>query len=373
MCKNDIVSFGAICYSYGKCNRLRIYIIHEEGYYMQAMEEKNLTINDIAEELGVSKTTVSRAISGKGRIGAETRKKVLAYIEEHNYRPNVIAKGLAQNKTFNLGLVLPGDYNIVELPFFQNCMIGICKMASDADYDVLISMVTAQDISQLERAVINHKIDGVILTRTLTEDAPMKYLKENGVPFVAIGSTNDDTVIQIDNDHRSACRELTGRLLKQGIKKIALIGGDESYIVTGTRLQGFEDAFSDVEVKWEGTKEVFLNVGDNRQVEQIVEKLLAENIECIVTMDDFLCSCVLNCLQQKGVSVPEQVQVISFYDSTLLANNMPSITSIRFDVEELGQKACETFLKVLEGEDVEQRILLGYDIRMRKSTQRVKE
>lgn len=373
MCKNDIAPLRAICYSYEKSNRLRIYIIYEEGYYMQAMEEKNLTINDIAEELGVSKTTVSRAISGKGRIGAETRKKVLAYIEEHNYRPNVIAKGLAQNKTFNLGLVLPGDYNIVELPFFQNCMIGICKMASDADYDVLISMVTAQDISQLERAVINHKIDGVILTRTLTEDAPMKYLKENGVPFVAIGSTNDDTVIQIDNDHRSACRELTGRLLEQGVKKIALIGGDESYIVTGTRLQGFEDAFSEVEVKWEGTKEVFLNVGDNRQVEQIVEKLLAENIECIVTMDDFLCSCVLNCLQQKGVSVPEQVQVVSFYDSTLLANNMPSITSIRFDVEELGQKACETFLKVLEGEYVEQRTLLGYDIRMRKSTQRVNE
>ena len=199
---------------------LCIYIIYEEVYFMQAMEEKNLTINDIAEELGVSKTTVSRAISGKGRIGAETRKKVLAYIEEHNYRPNVIAKGLAQNKTYNLGLALPGDYNIVELPFFQNCMIGICKMASDADYDVLISMVTAQDISQLERAVTNHKIDGVILTRTLTEDAPMRFLKENGVPFVAIGSTNDDTVIQIDNDHRSACRELTCKLLEEGIKKI---------------------------------------------------------------------------------------------------------------------------------------------------------
>lgn len=346
---------------------LCIYIIYEEVYFMQAMEEKNLTINDIAEELGVSKTTVSRAISGKGRIGAETRKKVLAYIEEHNYRPNVIAKGLAQNKTYNLGLALPGDYNIVELPFFQNCMIGICKMASDADYDVLISMVTAQDISQLERAVTNHKIDGVILTRTLTEDAPMKYLKENGVPFVAIGSTNDDTVIQIDNDHRSACRELTCKLLEKGIKKIALIGGDESYVVTGTRLQGFEDAFSK-ETNWNGSKEVFLNVGDNRQVEQIVEKLLAENIECIVTMDDFLCSCVLNCLQQKGVSVPGQVQVVSFYDSTFLANNMPSITSIRFDVEKLGKKACEIFLKVLEGEAVEQRTLLGYDIRMRKST-----
>ena len=160
---------------------------------------------------------------------------------------------------------------------------------------------------------------------------------------------------------------MTCKLLEKGIKKIALIGGDESYVVTGTRLQGFEDAFSK-ETNWKGSKEVFLNVGDNRQVEQIVEKLLAENIECIVTMDDFLCSCVLNCLQQKGVSVPGQVQVVSFYDSTFLANNMPSITSIRFDVEKLGKKACEIFLKVLEGEAVEQRTLLGYDIRMRKST-----
>lgn len=333
------------------------------------MDDKNLTINDIAEELGVSKTTVSRAISGKGRIGAETRKKVLDYIKEHNYRPNVIAKGLAQNKTFNLGLVLPGDYNIVELPFFQNCMIGICKLASAADYDVLISMVTAHNITQLERAVTNHKIDGVILTRTLKEDAPMKYLIENGIPFVAIGSTDDDTVIQIDNDHRSACKELTGRLLEQGVKKIALIGGDEGYIVTANRLQGFEDAFLCME-QWQGSREIFLNVGDGRQVDRIVEKLLEERTECIVTMDDFLCSCVLNSLQQKGVSVPEDIQVCSFYDSTFLANHMPSVTSIRFDVEELGRKACEVFLKVLEGEAVEKKTLLGYEIRMRKSTKK---
>lgn len=331
------------------------------------MEEKNLTINDIAEELGVSKTTVSRAISGKGRIGEQTRRKVLDYIEAHNYRPNVIAKGLAQNKTFNIGLVLPGDYNIVELPFFQNCMMGICKLASERDYDVLISMVTAQNISQLERAVTNHKIDGVILTRTLTEDAPMRYLKENGIPFVAIGSTDDDTVIQIDNDHRNACRELTRNLLGQGVKKIALVGGDESYIVTGNRLRGFQDAFEDMP-QWEGSREMFLNIEDGKQVDGIVEQLLAGEFECIVAMDDFLCNCVLDSLQRRDADVPGQVQVGSFYDSTFLANHMPSVTSIRFDVEELGRKACELLLGLLEGDAVEQRTLLGYEVRMRRST-----
>lgn len=331
------------------------------------MEDRNLTISDIAKELGVSKTTVSRAISGKGRIGQQTRQKVLDYIDKHHYSPNIIAKGLAQHKTFNLGMVLPGDYNIAELPFFQNCMLGISRVASSAGYDVLISMVTGDDITQLERAVTNRKIDGVILTRTLVNDAPMKYLKKSGVPFVAIGSTDDDEVVQVDNDHRSACRDLTNRLLEKGIEKITLIGGDENYIVTGNRMRGFEDAFSE-HTNWNGTKRIISNVDDAREVERIVECLLIEGTECIVSMDDFLCGCVLNALQLRQIAVPKQIQVASFYDSAMLANFLPSITSIRFDVEELGRRACELLLRILDGEEVERRTLLGYDVRMRKST-----
>lgn len=331
------------------------------------MEDKNLTIGDIAQTLGVSKTTVSRAISGKGRIGQQTRQKVLDYIEEHHYRPNVIAQGLAQNKTYNLGVVMPGDTNVAELPFFQSCMIGICRAASAAGYDVLISMVAEGDIIQLERAVTNRKIDGVILTRTLVDDAPMRYLKENGVPFVAIGSTTDNEVVQIDNDHRSACRELTSGLLEQGVKRIALIGGNESYVVTGNRLQGFEDAFRERK-DWDGTKRIIMNTSDGIGVDRIVEDLLREQTECIVSMDDFLCGCVLNALQQRQVDIPGQIQVASFYDSTMLANRQPSVTSIRFDVEELGRKACELLLRMLDGENVEKCTLLGYEIRMREST-----
>lgn len=330
-------------------------------------DSRILTIGDIAEDLGVSKTTISRAISGKGRIGEETRKKVLDYIEEHHYSPNVVAKGLAQNKTFNLGMVLPGDYNIVELPFFQKCMLGISRVASACGYDVLISMVTADNINQLKRAVANRKIDGAILTRTLADDAPMKYLLESGVPFVAMGSSDDDRVVQIDNDHRSACRELTDRLLENGTRNIALIGSDESHVVTGSRLKGFEDAFEGRK-EWKGSRQVFLNVGDSLRVDGIVERLLEEQAECIVCMDDFLCGCVLNALQMRQITVPEQVQIASFYDSTMLANRIPSITSIRFDVEELGRRACETLLRMLDGEEVERRTLLGYEVCVREST-----
>ena len=330
------------------------------------MKDRNLTIGDIARELGVSKTTVSRAISGKGRIGEQTRTKVLNYIEAHHYSPNVVAKGLAQNKTYNLGMVLPGDYNIVELPFFQNCVLGISREASAAGYDVLISVVTDGDIAQLERAVTNRKIDGVILTRTLVNDAPMRYLKKSRVPFVAIGRAGDE-VVQIDNDHRSACRELTGRLLKQGVKKIALIGGDENYIVNGSRLKGFQDALDD-RSEWGGSRRIILNADDECNIDSIVEELLRDGTECIVSMDDYLCGCVLNALQLRQIAVPNQMQIASFYDSTILANRLPAVTSIGFDVEELGRRACELLLRMLEGEEVERRTLLGYEVRMRKST-----
>ena len=341
-----------------------------EGNLLQrAMEDKNLTIGDIAQELGVSKTTVSRAISGKGRIGEQTRMKVLDYIEAHHYSPNVIAKGLAQSKTYNLGMVLPGDYNVVELPFFQKCMMGVSREASAAGYDVLISVVTNDDITQLERAVINRKIDGIILTRTLINDVPMRYLKENKVPFVAIGSTDDD-VAQIDNDHRSACRELTGRLLNQGVKKIALIGGDENYVVNENRLKGFLDAF-DNRPEWNGSRRVILNIDDDRMTDSIVEELLRDGTECIIGMDDFRCWCVLNALQLRRIAVPQQIQAASFYDSTMLANRIPSVTSISFDVEELGRKACELLLHMLDGAEVGRRTLLGYEVNMRQSTGQV--
>lgn len=85
-------------------------------------EKKIYTIDDIAKELGISKTTVSRAISGKGRLSAETRTRVLDFIEKHNYRPNAVAKSLAQNRTNNIGLILPGGEELSGADFSSNVL-----------------------------------------------------------------------------------------------------------------------------------------------------------------------------------------------------------------------------------------------------------
>lgn len=334
------------------------------------MDNKKLTIDDIARELSVSKTTVSRAISGKGRIGSDTRERVLAYIRENNYRPNVIAKGLAQQKTYNIGFVMPGDYNLVDLPFFQKCLMGISEIASSLDYDVLVSMVSERDISQLERMVDNHKVDGIILSRTLVKDEPADYLRKKDIPFVTIGTAIDKDIIQIDNDHRSACRELTSILLMRGIRKMALIGGNKTHVVTRKRLQGYMDAYLEQSLSVDNSL-VYMDVENSVMVDKVVEELIGRHVECVICMDDSICTHVLNKLRKEKIRVPADIKVASFYNSSLLESNIPSITSLSFDVQELGMVTCKTLIDYIDGKEVQRRTLLGYEVSMKESTQNV--
>ena len=207
------------------------------------MKSDKITIADVAEALQVSKTTVSRAISGKGRIGDATRQRVLAYIEANDYKPNVIAKGLAQKKTYNIALVLPGDCNLVDMPFFQNSMQGICEEASAHDYDVMLVPVTGSNLGNLERMIANSKVDGVILSRSLVKDTRAALLQKENIPFVMMGTSRDAKILQVDNDHRAGCSALVSRMLHSGIARIGLIGGSRNYVVNRTRKQGYEDAF----------------------------------------------------------------------------------------------------------------------------------
>lgn len=329
--------------------------------------EKKITISDVAEALGVSKTTVSRAISGKGRIGSATKERVLNYIQEHNYKPNVMAKGLAQLKTYNIGVMLPEDYTVVDLPFFQTCLIGIQEAAVSMDYDVLLTMEKENECMHLMRMVENHKIDGMILMRTFMKDVHIEYLMSQEIPFVTIGSTNYQGVIQIDNDHRSACRELISILLLKGMIRIGLIGGIESHVVTQSRLSGYIEAYEMAEIPVDKNI-IFINMEKDVAIERAVEKLLESDVDCMVCLDDAVCTHVMNKLRKEKIEVPEQMRVASFYDSSILENHLPSVTSLSFDSRELGTVACRTLLEAVGGHPVKQHTLLGYEVVLKEST-----
>ncbi len=334
---------------------------------MEQSNEKKLTISDVAEALGVSKSTVSRAISGKGRIGKSTRERVLDYIEKHNYKPNVLAKGLAQLKTYNIGVMLPEDYTVVDLPFFQTCLIGIEETAISMDYDILLIMSREGECVQLERMVENHKVDGMVLMRTFTKDMHIEYLKSQGIPFVTVGSTHYKDVVQIDNDHRSACRELISILLMKDMKRIGLIGGIESHVVTQNRLKGYLEAHEQAGILIDQDI-VFVNMEKEVMIERAVEKLLEEQVDCVACLDDAVCMHVLNKLHKEQISIPEQIKVVSFYDSSILEHNLPTITSLSFNARELGMVACKTLLELIEGNTVKQKTLLGYEVILKEST-----
>lgn len=328
---------------------------------------RSLTIADIADALGVSKTTVSRAISGKGRIGESTRKKVLDYIDAHDYKPNVIAQSLAQSKTFNICAVMPGDYGIMDMPFFRNSLMGVVGIVSARGYDVIVTMSHDKDISNLERVISNHKVDGVVVLRTVVDDPAVAYLKEREVPFVVLGSVLDDEVIQVDSNHREACRELTSVLLMKGMKKIALIGGNETYIVSQNRLAGFMDAYRELGMPVR-TDLICQNVENRVMAEKAVNEVMAKGIDCIMCMDDAICDFVLQKFDRDGIRVPQDIRVASFYNSNMLENHIPSITSLKFDAEELGRVCGRILLERIRGEEIQKSTILGYEVILKEST-----
>lgn len=182
--------------------------------------KSSLTIDDIARELGVSKTTVSRAISGKGRISAATRERVQAYIEEHNYKPNASAKSLAESRTYNLALVLPRDFIKLDIPFMRQTMSAIVDEAFIMNYNVMICLSTDTDASHLIHTLDYRKVDGVILTSAAEKDPIKELLIRRDIPFAILGELSFNSA----EVGRAACRELIHALNDESYDPKPLLG-----------------------------------------------------------------------------------------------------------------------------------------------------
>jgi len=331
------------------------------------MADKNITIDDIAKALDVSKTTVSRAISGKGRIGEETKEKVLKFIEEHNYRPNVIAKSLAESKSYNIGFVMPKEFAITESSFYQKCLWGISQKAMELDYDVMVAMVSPEDLGQLDRIVTNRKVDGLILGRTSSINTIERFIESKDIPFVTVGSSVDSSVLQVDNDHEGACMDLTSRLIEQGVRNMALIGGDTKYIVNRNRYHGFIKAYENADLMVHNER-IFTGCDTKEKIYESIDKCIELKVECIVCMDDAVCEIVINRLKELNINIPDDMMIASFYNSHVLLGNSVKITAINFDEVKLGEVSTDTLISQINNEGPLKKVLLGYEIDMREST-----
>jgi Transcriptional regulators len=330
--------------------------------------KKEITISNIAEKLGVSKSTVSRAISGKGRIGKETRDKILNYIMDNEYQLNGTAYGTIRSKTYSIGIAIPAFSDAIHSPFFQRCILGSCEVAQAMEYDVIVSSIDNDNIRAIERLVENKKIDGIILTRPLIHDRAITYLKEHEVPFVVIGSLDDEDIYQVDSDNKSGCKELTSYMAMIGMKRIGLIGGNRNHKVTLDRYSGFEEGVHQAG-KEVDCNLVFLDILSESAIRQTVKKLVRMGADCIACMDDYICIHAFKKLKKMDDKLLQEIKLISFYGTGDKEFQGLDIYSLQYDPHKVSAEAARVLFQLVRGEKTNKKTKLGYEVILRKTVE----
>lgn len=182
------------------------------------------------------KSTVSRALSGKGRIGEKTRNRILEVAKRGEEREEMAR---TRTVTHNIGVVLPSDVYYGSGVYFQNCLLGVCESASMLGYNVLITTSNAHDISELQSLVESNRVDGMLLTRALEDDRALQYLSQANFPTALTGTCRYDNIIQVDTDNEGAAEKMTTLLIGKGFRRFAFLVKDMSYNVDRKRHEGF--------------------------------------------------------------------------------------------------------------------------------------
>lgn len=335
------------------------------------MENKNVTIKDVAELAGVSKSTVSRVLSDSPRISQATKNKVYEAMKELGYHPNEIARSLANSKSNTLGIVMPnGTDEFYSNSFFQESLRGISHIAMEKGYDILISTSKNSELEVAKKFIQSKKVDGIILMRSRVQDETIEFLRRARFPFVLIGSSLEyDDVNVVDNDNFLASYQLTEHIINRGRKKIAFIGGNEASVVTVKRIEGYKKA-----LKIAGLQEIneFIMTDDFQEQNgyNSVEKLfqMKERPDGIIVADDMVCIGVMKKLKELGCKVPEDIAVGAFNDSMFSKYSTPAITSVEVCSMTLGEKAATMLIKLINKENVEQKIIVSHSLLIREST-----
>jgi len=212
---------------------------------MKRMKKPNLTINDIAKALNVSKSTVSRALRDAHDVNPETKERVCAFAEKYDYRPDSVAKSLRSRSTKTIGVIIPA-YNI---PFYSIAICGIQDYAMKMGYNVMVCHSNEQyetEIMNIE-ALLNANVEGIIISvaRDTEKNEHIKKLKRKGIPLVLFNRVIENFKASkvVVNDYYGALN-MVSYLIKTGCRKIAHISGPENLLLSKNRKAGYLDALA---------------------------------------------------------------------------------------------------------------------------------
>lgn len=318
--------------------------------------------NDIADALNLSKTTVSRALSGKGRISEDTKKKINDYIESEKRKEKA-----AREDSLNLCVAIPGEENISSNSYFSECLFGVCEAASGMNVNVLVVKYTENDISEIVKAVEKKSVDGIILTRNTEHDKALTYLLNEDFPVAVAGHCLSERAIQVDIDNERAAEELTGILITRGYKKFTAIIENLEIKVNQSRYDGFLAALGKRNISFE-KQYVYNEKLSTNNLTSIADNVLNRRTDCIICGDDEVAVKVMSWLKNEGYHIPKDVAIASFSNSTTLGVVIPPITAIDVPARTVGAMLARQMINRLEGRAFTQKTEVDYEILVRKST-----
>lgn len=326
--------------------------------------KKKVTLKQIAKELDVSISTVSKALKNSPEISEDMRQKVQAFAKLYNYRPNNIALSLKNRKTKTIGVIIP---EIVH-HFFSKVISGIEEVALSRGYNVIVGLSNesfSNEVINMEM-LANGSIDGFILSvskETLLMQDYHHFTEtiNQGMPIVmfdrVINEINCDKVIV--DDYEGAIKA-TNKLIENGCKNIGLITTKDYINVGKLRTQGYLKALENYDIFPEA--DLILKVDDEKLSEENLENLEIEiekffrsntSIDGIVAVNEIYAITAMKVARKLKLNIPEDLQVIGFTDGVLSKHAVPGLTAVSQHASKMGEKAAELLINNLEREDEE--------------------
>jgi len=309
------------------------------------MKNSSITIKDIARILGISPSTVSRALKDHPDISIETKKAVNDLATQLKYQPNAIALSLKQSRSNTIGVIIP---EIVH-HFFSSVISGIEDVAYDAGFTVMICQSNEMNDREIANAnmLLAHRVDGILVSiaKDETNFDHLKLLQEKGIPLVffdrvAPGMEADHVVI----DDEDAAYRATRHLIDHGRKRIAHFAGPEHLMIGLNRKNGYLRALNEAGLAVDPT--LILQADNFEKAVIAVHSLLDKgNLpDGIFTTNDLTAVGAMQALQKQGVKIPEEVAIIGFSDGRLSGITNPPLSSVDQHGYEMGTIATEILL-----------------------------
>ena len=328
-----------------------------------------ITMKDIADIVGVSESTVSRAINDKAGVGEKTKKEILEVAKKYNFRPNQLARNLAKQSTNIIGLILPDISSL----FYSEVAKGIQDVARQNDYQLILC--NTNNDSQEEKDYIewmqNNKIAGIIfLGKGLDNDQIIK-LGLSDYPLVLADRLIEELMIpSVIIDNNTGAYNATKHLIKKGHENIALINGPQKELRSQSRLQGYKKALVDFGIEFKPelvlNKELTRESGYQSFLELIEFK---EPPTAIFAANDLLAVGLVEAIKTGGYLIPQDISVVGFEDTIVTSIINPSLTTVAQPMYQLGVTSAQKLLSLINEKEIKEQIeILETELIIRDST-----